>query len=330
MAAACLLVVGAAGAADQHWIGFSDQVTEASIGVLSSARDAVELEIELPGVALESVATEGGRFVRVEVPGLGRIGAVGEPALPALRRFIEIPDGAQVEVDVQVLDRLVIDLAAEGMAAPVEPVQLPRPKCDCKEAREWRFSYSPETYRGTIAHPTALTGPFTFRDHRMMLLTVAPLSYDVERGTLSVVTRAQVTVRFAGGDLAATVARKELLASRHFDAFLGSATVNLNLGLESANWAYPDDAPVEFLIITPPQFVAALEPFVEWKTSCGYHVSIATTDVTGTTTTAIKSYITGLYNGPTPPVYILMIGDSPTPLVTYTVSVGGSSLTEIT
>ena len=240
LAAVCLLVVGAAGAADRRWIAFSDQVTEASIGVLSSARDAVELEIELPGVALESVATEGGRFVRVEVPGLSRIGAVGEPALPALRRFIEIPDGARVEVDVQVLDRRVIDLAAEGMAAPVEPVQLPRPKCDCKEAREWRFSYSPETYRGTIAHPTALTGPFTFRDHRMMLLTVAPVSYDVERGTLSVATRAQVTVRFEGGDLAATVARKERLASRHFDAFLGSATVNLNLGLESANWAYPD------------------------------------------------------------------------------------------
>ncbi len=143
MAAVCLLVVGAAGAADQRWIAFSDQVTEASIGVLSSARDAVELEIELPGVALESVATEGGRFVRVEVPGLGRIGAVGEPALPALRRFIEIPDGARVEVDVQVLDRRVIDLAAEGMAAPVEPVQLPRPKCDCEEAREWRFSLQP-------------------------------------------------------------------------------------------------------------------------------------------------------------------------------------------
>jgi len=108
----------------------------------------------------------------------------------------------------------------------------------------------------------------------MMLLTLAPVAYDADRGTLEVTTRAQVSVRFSGGDLAATVARKERLASRHYDAFLGRATVNLNLGLESANWAYPDNAPVEFLIITPPQFVAALEPFVEWKTSCGYHVSV--------------------------------------------------------
>ena len=94
-------------------------------------------------------------------------------------------------------------------------------------------------------------------------------------------------------------------------------------------WTYPDAAPVEFLIITPPQFVGDLAPFVEWKTSCGYNVTVATTDVTGTTTTAIKSYITGLYNGPTPPVYILMIGDSPSPLATYTPSGGGTGGTDL-
>ncbi len=329
IAVVCLLVVGAVGAAEPRWIAFSDDGTEARIEVLSSTANAVEFTVELPGIALSSAATEGGQFVRVEVPGLGRIGALGEPALPALRRFIEIPDGAQVEVAIQVLDQRVIDLASEGLAAPVEPVQLPRPKCDCEEARNWRFSYKPEAYRGTIAHPAELTGPFTFRDHRMMLLTLAPVRYNTDRGTLAVTSRAQVSVRFSGGDLAATVARKERLASLHFDAFLGSAAVNLNLGLEAANWAYPDDAPVEFLIITPPQFTAALAPFVDWKTSCGYHVSIATTDVTGTTTTAIKSYITGLYNGATPPVYILMIGDSPTPLVTYTNTGGGYGGTDL-
>ncbi|HOC41783.1 MAG TPA: C25 family cysteine peptidase [Thermoanaerobaculales bacterium] len=327
--AVCVLVVGVVGAAEPRWIAFSDDMNEAGVEILSSSANGIEFMVELPGIALSSAATDGGQFVRVEVPGLGRIGAVGEPELPALRRFVEIPDGAQVEIDVNVIESRVIDLAAEGMAVPVEPVQMPRPKCDCEEARNWRFSYSPEAYRGTIAHPTALTGPFTFRDHRMMLLALAPVRYDVDRGRLEVTTRAQVSLRFTGGDLAATVDRKERLASRHYDAFLGKATVNLNMNLEGANWAYPDDAPVEFLIITPPQFVTALEPFVEWKTSCGYHVTVTTTDVAGTTTSAIKSYLTGLYNGATPPVYILMIGDSPSPLPTYTNSGGGYGGTDL-
>ena len=65
-----------------------------------------------------------------------------------------------------------------------------------------------------------------------------------------------------------------------------------------------------------------LQPFVDWKTSTGYNVSVVTTDVAGTTTTAIKSYISGLYNGPNPPVYILMIGDSPGVLATFRHSLG--------
>ncbi len=130
----------------------------------------------------------------------------------------------------------------------------------------------------------------------------------------------RITVTISGGDLAATTRVKERLSSRHYDSFLKPPRPSTSTSPMPAGWAYPDSAPVEFLIITPPQFVADLAPFVEWKTSTGYNVSVVTTDVTGTTTTAIKSYITGLYNGPTPPVYILMIGDSPSPLATYTPS----------
>jgi hypothetical protein len=324
------LVVASAGAADPRWIEFDGDTGAVRIDALRSSADGVEFEVQLPGVGLAAEATEAGTFVRVEIPGLGRIGAPGEPALPALRRFVEIPEGASTLVEVEVLERRTIDLAGEGLAAPLLPVQRPRPKCDCDEARDWTFSYKPAAYRGTVRHELAtVTGPVTFRDHRMVLLTVAPVRYDADRGRIEVASRARIAIRFDGGDLAATAARKQRLASRHFDAFLGSATVNLNLGLESANWSYPDDAPVEFLIITPPQFVAELAPFVEWKMSCGYHVTVVTTDVTGTTTTAIKSYITGLYNGPTPPVYILMIGDSPAPLPTWVESPGGGGGTDL-
>ena len=141
-------------------------------------------------------------------------------------------------------------------------------------------------------------------------------------GAIEIATRLRVTVTITGGDEEATAAVKQRLSSRHYDTFLRNVAVNLNF-TEAGGWAYPDSAPVEFLIVTPPQFVADLAPFVEWKTSTGYNVSVVTTDVTGTSTTAIKSYLTGLYNGPTPPVYILMIGDSPSPPAIYTPSGGG-------
>jgi len=332
LAVVLLLIAGSAGAAAPQWVAFTDEFEEARIDVNRSGPTVLEFDVELPGVAFAPVATEGGGFVRLVVPGLGQIGEPGEPALPAFRRFVEIPAGAAVAVDVQVLDKQTIALGEIGLTERIAPVQLPRPKCDCEEARRWRFSFKETAYDGEFSHPqSAVRGPYTFRDHEVMLLTLSPVVYDVENASLEVAQRVRVTVTFEGGDTAKTRARKERLASRHFDAFIAPATVNSNLESDAANWAYPDDAPVEFLIITPPQFVADLAPFIEWKTSTGYNINLATTDdpMVGTTTTSIKNYISGLYNGANPPVYILMIGDSPNPLPTYSPSGGGTGGTDL-
>lgn len=327
---AVMALVGGASADDQ-WIGFSDDrpFSQARVEIGRTGVETVEFDLVIPGVSVEKVATEAGGFTRLEVPGLGRIGRTGEPMLPALRRFVEVPLGATATVTATVLDRATVNLASEVLPTLVYPVQLPMPKCDCEEAENWRFSFEPKAYQTTIERgaPT-LTGPFGLRDHRMLLVTASPATYDPDAGTVEIATRMRVTVTISGGDAAATAAVKSRLSSRHYDAFLAGAAVNLNF-TDAGGWAYPDDAPVEFLIITPPQFVADLQPFVEWKTSTGYNVSVVTTDVAGTTTTAIKSYLTGLYNGPTPPVYILMIGDSPSPLATYTPSGGGTGGTDL-
>jgi hypothetical protein len=325
-----MALVGGA-AADETWVGFTNDrpFSEARIEVGRTGANTVEFDLVIPGVAVENVATEAGAFTRLNVPGLGQIGRPGEPLLPALRRFVEIPLGATAEVSATVLDRATVELAAENLAALLYPVQLPMPKCACPEADAWRFSFQPSAYQGAIDRGAPrISGPFTLRDHRMIMVTASPAAYDPAAGTVEIATRTRVTVTISGGDAAATARVKERLSSRQFDAFLADAAVNLNL-TEAAGWAYPDDAPVEFLIITPPQFVTDLTPFVEWKTSTGYHVSVVTTDVTGTTTAAIKSHITGLYNGPNPPVYILMIGDSPTPLATWSQTPGGGGGTDL-
>jgi hypothetical protein len=311
------------GAQPAEWIGFDGESlpAEATIELMRATDDSVEFTLFIPGVSATAVSTDEGLFTRIEIPGLGRSTALGEPMLPTLRRFVEITAGANAAITVTPLDTESIDLGARGLAPRLYPVQLPLPKCDCPEADQWRFSYKADSYRGTVSQKPTLEGPFTFRDHEVMKLAVSPVSFDAAKGTLEVATRLRVNVIFQGGDRALTDARKHRLASPHFDAFLSESILNLD---RDAGWAFPTAAPVEFLIITPPQFVAELGPFVTWKTSCGFKVNVVTTDVTGTTTTAIKSYITGLYNGPNPPVYILMIGDSPSPLATYTPSGGGT------
>ena len=327
---ALMVLVGGA-AADERWVGFSNDqpYSEAQIEVARTGVDVVEFELVIPGVVVERVAADAGAFAKLGVPGLGQSGRPGAPMMPVLRRFIEVPRGATARVTATVLDKRVLDLATEGLPGLVYPAQLPMPKCDCPEADAWRFSYEPKAYQSRLDRgQPELTGPFNFRDHNMMMVTVSPASYDAAAGIVEFATRLRISVEITGGNAMATADAKNRLSSRHFDAFLSGVALNVNF-TEAGGWAYPDSAPVEFLIITPPQLEADLAPFVEWKTSTGYNVSVVTTDTTGTTTTAIKSYITGLYNGATPPVYILMIGDSPSPLATYTPSGGGTGGTDL-
>lgn len=324
-----LLSVGAVGA-DEVWVDFGSHRNAGPTEVRISQSDTtlLDLEFEVPGVNLENVTIEGRDFTRVEIPGAGRIGEIGAPQLPAFRRFVEIPEGATVSVDANVIEWRTVDLGALGLSGIVFPAQLPIPKCDCQEARDWRFSFKEAAYSNSVRHDlVSVEEPVTMRDHRMVRLTFAPAHYDAVTGTLRVASRVSLQVAFEGGNDRATFAKKDRLASREFDAFLGSSTLNLGFSGSPdgriAGWAYPDAAPIEFLIITPQNFVADLVPFVEWKTSCGFKVTVATTTQTGTTTAQIKTYISGLYGGPNPPVYILMIGDSPGVLATYTTSNAG-------
>ena len=320
---------GAAGA-EEIWVDFgshrSASPTEVQIGRSDSS--VLELELEVPGVILEAISAEGLAFTRVEMPGAGSIGDIGAPQLPAFRRFVEMPEGATVTVDSNVIEWQTVDLADRGLSGLLLPAQLSIPKCDCQEARDWRFSFKEAAYSGIVEHDlVSVEAPVTMRDHRMVKLAFAPIQYDVDAGTLHIASRVSIRLTFEGGDDVATLAKKGRLSNRAFDGFLGRATLNLgfsdSVNGRVAGWAYPDDAPIEFLIVTPQTFVSDLQPFVDWKTSCGYNVTVVTTAVTGTTTADIKAYITGLYNGATPPVYILMIGDSPGVLATYTTSNAG-------
>lgn len=67
-----------------------------------------------------------------------------------------------------------------------------------------------------------------------------------------------------------------------------------------------------YLIVTDPQFRDAIEPLAAWKREKGLDVQIVTTDETGFTNTGIRNYISNLYHSsPTPPQYVLLVGDAP-------------------
>lgn len=67
----------------------------------------------------------------------------------------------------------------------------------------------------------------------------------------------------------------------------------------------------KYLIITPDNFVSAVQPLADWKTKKGVKAKIVPTSVTGTSSSQIKSYITNAYNNwDIRPEYVLIAGSN--------------------
>lgn len=68
--------------------------------------------------------------------------------------------------------------------------------------------------------------------------------------------------------------------------------------------------PYGYLIITPNSFNDEILPLADWKEKKGWHVTVATLSVTGSSPAEIKNYIANAYNTwSPPPEYVLLIGD---------------------
>ena len=78
---------------------------------------------------------------------------------------------------------------------------------------------------------------------------------------------------------------------------------------ESSN-AQRSSAEGGYLIVTVPEFVSTLAPFVEWKREIGFEVTVVTTAEAGTRNDEIQEYVRTLYrNAEKPPQYVLIAGD---------------------
>ena len=72
--------------------------------------------------------------------------------------------------------------------------------------------------------------------------------------------------------------------------------------------------PVHMIVITPENYISALQPWINWKIQKGFDVNVVTTAQAGGNYEAIRSYVQNLYNtgvsqGATP-TFLILVGDT--------------------
>ena len=257
-----------------------------------------------------------GDFSVLSLPNTVIGGNVGDPQIPVVSELIAVPVGCTPRIEVKNFHATDYSLDDYGIKT-LMPRQ-PSPRKD-KKAEDIPFVYNKEAYEKGELHtnPDAVVKVVgTMRGVRLAQITIEPVSYDPVKNIVRVFNDIDVEVSFDG---AMSKATEDLLLktySPHFNVvydqlFNGNA-------VKDAYSDHPDlyNTPVRMLVICYSGFQgnSALNQWLQWKRKKGYDVDIFYTNETGTTESAIASFIKTKYNASVTAgnayTYLIVIGDT--------------------
>ncbi len=221
----------------------------------------------------------------------GIIDSVGLPQLPHLTFMFAIPYSSSIpNIYIQNISSSEIDLTDR-----ILPFQIPW----ATDTTEPPFTINENYYSSTGINFNAIqiTDEFIVSGVKGIRISIMPFVYNPLANKLTVRSNIQFEIQLD------TILTTKVAHSTVMESYLSSLFVNdlsLSKSIEKGN----------YLIITPPEYENILTYFANYKRNIGYNVTIANTNLTGTSKEDIKSYIQGLYdNLSTRPVFVLLIGD---------------------
>ncbi len=282
-----------------------------SITLQNSNDYGVDIAYELGNIEIKTNNTRGGEYAEIFAKDYSLTKDEGLPQLPYSQKIISVPLGASVEASIEVNSASSLNLVRRGFNQAIIPAQPSVAKCENIE--DMPFIKNEQIYNADKAfkyQPVSVKEIGILRGMRLFEVNFYPVEYNPVSGDLRVINSADVTIEFVNGDIYATEELKAKTRSFMFEGIYSQNIFNYYPSRSSL-----ENYPLGYLIITPNQFMDTLEPFITWKQEQGYDVTIGITDNIGSSTSAIKNYIQGIWDAATPnnpaPSYLLIVGDTP-------------------
>ncbi|MBQ6306606.1 MAG: T9SS type A sorting domain-containing protein [Bacteroidales bacterium] len=260
------------------------------------------------------VPTERGTFSEIAIEGTYASGEIGTPELPTSHQLLAVPFGATPSVNVISFTTTDYRLSDYGIKTllPHQPSVRKDQNPD-----EVEFVYNAEAYqtRSLATMPEAtIEVQGTMRGIRIGSLVINPVSYNPASNTLRVFNNIEVEINFDGADHAETERMLLSTYSPYFD-IVYKQMFNYRQIMDVYS-DHPDlmAYPVHMIVITPENYISALQPWINWKIQKGFDVNVVTTAQAGGNYNAIQSYVQNLYNtgvsqGATP-TFLVLVGDT--------------------
>lgn len=277
--------------------------------VESSTETALSLHYSIAEISISNLQYGDAEGQEIILKGCFASNGEGEPNLPFENRYIAVPRGAKVSIEVE-------EKASQTLQGiellPAAPLQMNNE--DRSPALHWDMSvfgtdanYPVENV--TVAQTTQIRGL------DVVLLNVTPFRYNPVQNTLEVIYDMDIEVRFEGGDGQFADARYRNPA---WDGILRDLVINSNMLSEAHYFERLNEAirnreeGCEYLIITPDDstFLAWADTLKQFRTRQGILTKVVSTADCGSNEPEdIRNYILNAYeNWAIPPATVLLFG----------------------
>jgi hypothetical protein len=281
----------------------SIQSNNAPFRITSKNTDHMDIEFSLPSYKIVSEVSANQTFQRIQMDKADYLSKDGMPELPVFGGLIAIPyhGTAQMQIISQQDDAL------EGITPyPVQSKEI-------EQNDILDFKMNREYYQSGGKYPEqtiTLTDPSIIRDFRVVNFTVRPFEYNATSKHMNVHNKIVFRITFINNK-GLNEMEPPLSYSSSFQPIYESLIMNYDQFRDVNLPFQPERILVVYPNSTDITFINKLNDFVNWKQQKGYKIQLASTSVTGTSTSSIKTYIQNAYNNiETRPDYIILIGDA--------------------
>lgn len=289
--------------------GYSQRVklnaTDNQIKVTQLKNDGFTLETGLSYLDFNTIQMSEGVYTQVQNENLVKIFDVGMPNIPVISKLIEVPQDAQVEFEIVNYTEEIIKLNDFG----INKVIAPALGSHSKSEDEIPFVKNEEIYntdKFIFSEIATYEESGQMRATRLGRIEIHPLQYNPVQNTIKVLNNLVINVKFTNANYGKTMQLKKKYNTPYFNDIIASSVINFD-PVQSKELI--TQAPTHLVIVSDPMFEAQLAPFIAWKVKKGFDVTVAYTDVIGSTTTAIKTYLQDIYEGADPMSFVLFVGD---------------------
>jgi hypothetical protein len=290
------------------------QSVKSSASLERNDLSGVQMNFSVNSIYGKSVASkDGDSFIELYFGKGYAKGEIGTPKLPAFKKLIQIPHGAEVELKVLGYSQTVLNLKDYGIENLLYPNQPSPSKSDELESLPFHYNKNAYLKAGFSDEPIAkieILG--TLRGARIARVEVYPVDYDPVNNEILVYNDISVEVNYSGVDKEKNERILKSTYSPFFEPVYKALSNPFSKGVYDE---HPDlvKYPVKMVIVSHRMFEQTLQPYILWKTQKGFNVEVAYTDVIGYTSQEIKNYLYANYNSATEsnpaPSFLVIVGD---------------------